>query len=234
MADQEVQPALDGRLVLARLVRLAGAEERQQGQAGGGVAGLGRGAGVAALAAALGRRRVVEAPAAVGHLVLGQPLQRQGHGRFAAGAAAARIGHQLALPLPRPQARRPSRPPPWPAGRFAGPCSSPNSLSSTCTAAASMSSAVRISVPGHVGLDARPSRRRRRPPRTRLVELFDRSSNRLPRPVRLHRRSGGRRCRRLGHHPQGQHQQDDHVEDHAHQPTGRLAQRAAMRNAAVM
>ena len=88
VVDQERQAVADGGLVLALLVRLSAAEERQQGQAGGGVAGFGQLARVPALAAAGGAEGVVEAPAAVGHLVIGQPPQGGGHGLLAGLAAA--------------------------------------------------------------------------------------------------------------------------------------------------
>ena len=96
LVDQEVQALAHGLLILAFFVRLAGAEERQQGHGGGGDAGFGHAARVAALAVAAGDFAQIEDPAAVGHLVRRQPFQGQGHGPFAAGAAAALADHRAA------------------------------------------------------------------------------------------------------------------------------------------
>ena len=88
VVDQVRQSAANGGLVFAVHVRLSAAEERQQGQAGGGVASLGQRARVPALTAAARSQRVVEAPTAVAQLVIGQPPQGGRHGLFARVAAA--------------------------------------------------------------------------------------------------------------------------------------------------
>src|SRR5262249_60783491 len=98
-------------LVGAGLVGLAAGEEGEQAEGGAGDVVAGAAAGLAAAVAQLaaGRPRLVAAvqvelvhrPAAVGRLVLGEPLQAAGHRRLGLLVAAALLAHPAP---PRPAA----------------------------------------------------------------------------------------------------------------------------------
>lgn len=91
-ADQEVQPVFDGLLVLALMVGFAGAQERKEGHRRGRDFGLPLAARIFAAPVTLGSGTVIERPAAVGVLMLGQPAQPLVDRRFA-GRSPATDGH---------------------------------------------------------------------------------------------------------------------------------------------
>src|SRR5207249_2061570 len=91
---QPAQPVVNVLLILAFLVGLAGTEEAHQGHTRGSEPLVLQDAGVTALATATAGEAVIEAPASIGHLVLGQPSQGLGDGSQTgvAGAIASLLG----------------------------------------------------------------------------------------------------------------------------------------------
>ena len=98
--DQVVKPRVDHLLVLALLVRLAGPQKGEDRHRGGRVARLDQAARIAALAAAIRAERVIEGPAAIGHLVPGEPVESQGDSLLAGVVAAVAPDKPLALRPP--------------------------------------------------------------------------------------------------------------------------------------